>query len=317
MKKTILFIVSVVTILSANIFAQRTTDIEGGKDNPYVSRFKGSVMEWYQQKNFDHYFVIMDKDNNHQLESHEIEGKVTRLQYSSAKEHASFEIYKSYESALKSAGFEILISLNDKAGPARASFDENIYSEEFNGFNPLPRGAIGPDGRDGYGYIVAKGNKNGEEVYVVVYVTYYGWPLTTIDVVEVKPMEKDLVTAKLIDSELKSNGHIAIYDIHFDTGKSEVKIESAVALKNIAEFLNGHKDKKYIIVGHTDNTGDFDSNMKLSFDRATSVVAELIGKYGVSDKMLKVYGVGQVAPVTTNLTNKGKAGNRRIELVEQ
>lgn len=315
MKKVVLFIVSAVTLLSANVFAQRTTDIQDGEDSPYISRFNGSIMQWYQHQNFAQYFVVMDENNDHKLESHEIEGELTRIQYSSAKEHSSFELYKSYENALKTAGFTILLSLNDKAGPARGAFDDNIYNQEFNGFNSLPSGSKKPDGRDGYGYIVAKGDKNGKEVYIVIYVSYYGWPLTTIDVVEVKPMGEGLVTAKLINSEIETNGHIAIYDIHFDSGKSVIKPESVTALKNIAEYLNNHNNQKFLIVGHTDNTGDFDTNMKLSFDRATSVIIELISKYTVAKEQLKPYGVGSVAPVAANTTQKGKFKNRRVEIV--
>ncbi|MEA3496595.1 MAG: hypothetical protein U9R42_11215 [Bacteroidota bacterium] len=40
-------------MISTNFFAQRTIDIEEEKDYSLVSRFKGSIMEWYQVRNFD------------------------------------------------------------------------------------------------------------------------------------------------------------------------------------------------------------------------------------------------------------------------
>ncbi len=126
-----------------------------------------------------------------------------------------------------------------------------------------------------------------------------------------------MVTVKNMEEGISKNGHIAVYDIHFDTGKSSIKPESADALKNIADYLNAHKDKKFIIVGHTDNTGDFEANLKLSLERAQSVVNELISKYTVKSEQLKVYGDGQTAPVTSNSTEEGKAKNRRVEIVEQ
>ena len=42
--KSIFIVVIFITITSVNLFAQRTTDIEGGKDYPLVSRFEGSVI---------------------------------------------------------------------------------------------------------------------------------------------------------------------------------------------------------------------------------------------------------------------------------
>jgi outer membrane protein OmpA-like peptidoglycan-associated protein len=70
-------------------------------------------------------------------------------------------------------------------------------------------------------------------------------------------------------------------------------------------------------VGHTDNVGDFDSNMKLSKDRATAIMNELVTKYDVDANQLKAYGVANLSPITSNLTDEGKAKNRRVEIVEQ
>jgi len=71
-----------------------------------------------------------------------------------------------------------------------------------------------------------------------------------------------------------------------------------------------------LIAGHTDNTGDFDANLKLSTERAQAVTNELVTKYGVKSEQLKAYGDGQTSPVATNKTDEGKAKNRRVEIVE-
>jgi outer membrane protein OmpA-like peptidoglycan-associated protein len=70
-------------------------------------------------------------------------------------------------------------------------------------------------------------------------------------------------------------------------------------------------------VGHTDNVGGVDYNMKLSQARADAVVKALTTKYKVNPQSLKAYGVGQLAPVAPNKTEDGRAKNRRVELVEQ
>jgi len=295
------------------VFAQRTTDIEGGKDYPLVSRFKGSVIEWYQTYDFNRYYMLSLKDNT--IKPYEIDGKVTRIQYSSQPQHSVFEIFKSYENALKNAGFQILLTL-DKTN-CGVNLSEQLYIGEFNGLNALPAGAsIKPDFKEGeFAYLAAKKKVSDKDVYVVVYITYYNWPLITFDAIEVQSMEKGLVSVKDLETDLSQNGHIAIYDIHFDTGSSEIKSGSEEALKNIAEYLNAHAGMKFLIVGHTDNTGDFDANVKLSEARALAVKNALENSYHVNAGQLKTFGAGPVAPVATNTTDKGRAKNRRVEIV--
>ena len=71
------------------------------------------------------------------------------------------------------------------------------------------------------------------------------------------------------------------------------------------------------MVGHTDNVGTFEANMKLSRDRAESVVRELSGKYLIAADRLKPHGVSSLAPVGSNDSEDGKQKNRRVELVKQ
>lgn len=313
MKKVTLVLVVVALMISTNLFAQRTKDIEGSKDYPLVSRFKGSVIEWYQIRNFDRYFILSLQDNK--ISNYEVDGKITRIQYSVGKEHSVFEIYKSYENSLKETGFEILTTLNDEN--CGVNLQEQLYNDEFHGLNKLPRAALNP-GDDEFYYLAVKKQIDDKDIYIVVYTAFErGDLLVTFDAIEVQSIDKGLVSVKDLETNLSKNGHIAIYDIHFDTGKSDIKPNSDSALNNIAEYLNVHSDKKYLIVGHTDNTGDFEANLKLSEARAGTVMNELITKYSVKAEQLKAYGDGSTAPVASNSTNDGKAKNRRVEIVEQ
>lgn len=315
MKKSVFTLVTIAIMVSTNLFAQITSDINGSKDFPLVSRFKNSHIAWYQVKNFDKYFMLSLKDNN--LDRYEINGKITRIQYESQKEHSVFEIYKSYEVALKNAGFEILLTL-DKTN-CGINLSEQLYNSEFHGLNALTdRNSIGNNFRDDqYTYLSAKKHIEGKDIYVIIYVTVYETPLITFDAIEVQSMDEGLVSVKDLNENLSKKGHIAIYDILFNSNTSSIKKESAEALKNIAEYLSNNKDEKYIIVGHTDNTGKFDLNIELSKKRADSVKNELVNKYNVEAEQLKTYGVGSTSPITTNLTKEGKAKNRRVEIVLQ
>lgn len=71
------------------------------------------------------------------------------------------------------------------------------------------------------------------------------------------------------------------------------------------------------VVGHTDNVGTLSSNMDLSKRRADAVVNVLVSKYGIDAKRLYAAGVGPLSPVVANKIEKGRAKNRRVELVKQ
>ena len=57
-------------------------------------------------------------------------------------------------------------------------------------------------------------------------------------------------------------GKVAVYGIYFDTGKSNIKPESDPSLSEIAKMLQANTNLKVYVVGHTDNVGSFDNNLK-------------------------------------------------------
>lgn len=97
----------------------------------------------------------------------------------------------------------------------------------------------------------------------------------------------------------------------FETGKSTLKPESQEQLKNMSEILKAYPTMEIKLGGYTDNTGVAASNLKLSGDRAKSVMAELV-KMGVEAKRVNAEGYGDQFPVASNDTEEGRAQNRRI-----
>jgi len=110
---------------------------------------------------------------------------------------------------------------------------------------------------------------------------------------------------------------VAVYGIHFDTGKAEVKPDSAGTLGEIAKLLQADPKLKLYVVGHTDNVGALAANVDLSQRRAAAVVQSLTGQYRVDASRLLAEGAGPYAPVAANDTEAGRAQNRRVELVRQ
>jgi len=131
-------------------------------------------------------------------------------------------------------------------------------------------------------------------------------------------MNQDVVAdASSMAKSIKETGKVAVYGIYFDTGKSVLKTESKPALDEISKLLKADPKLKLYVVGHTDNTGVFESNIQLSTERSIAVMHALITQYSVNADRLRSFGDGPTCPVATNETEEGKALNRRVELVKQ
>jgi outer membrane protein OmpA-like peptidoglycan-associated protein len=135
-------------------------------------------------------------------------------------------------------------------------------------------------------------------------------------IVTVKEMKQEVTAdASSISDELNKSGHIAIYGIHFETGKAAILPDSESVLGEIAKMMQENPTVKLSVEGHTDNVGTAASNQALSEKRAQAVVSWLTG-HGVAASRLQAKGWGQSKPVADNGTEDGKAKNRRVELVK-
>jgi len=101
-------------------------------------------------------------------------------------------------------------------------------------------------------------------------------------------------------------------NIFFETGKATLKDESFQQLNTVVEFMKDNPTLKLEISGHTDNVGALAYNLKLSENRAKSVVNYLVSQ-GIGADRLTFKGYGSKQPVAPNTTAAGKAQNRRVE----
>jgi outer membrane protein OmpA-like peptidoglycan-associated protein len=141
--------------------------------------------------------------------------------------------------------------------------------------------------------------------------------ITETIVIETQLTQDVVANAAALSGGLSSNGHAVVNGILFDTGKAEVKPESAPALVEVAKLLKQDPKLKLYVVGHTDNVGVLAANMDLSKRRAAAVVQLLITQYAVTAERLQAYGDGPYAPIASNDTEDGRTVNRRVELVKQ
>lgn len=177
--------------------------------------------------------------------------------------------------------------------------------------------AIGGEAYETHYHTYLKFTKDGNEIWADVRINLYGkW--YNITIIEKKAMKQEVTAdAKFMAEGINSTGHVSIYGIYFDFNRSNLKPESEPALSEIAKLLNENRNLKIFIVGHTDNVGAIEYNMKLSKARAETVVKALKTKYKVNPQQMRAFGVGQLAPVASNDTEEGKAKNRRVEITKQ
>jgi outer membrane protein OmpA-like peptidoglycan-associated protein len=102
--------------------------------------------------------------------------------------------------------------------------------------------------------------------------------------------------------------------LQFGTNDATLQPSSNEQLQNVAEILKAYPKVKIRIGGYTDNTGDKAANMKLSDERAKSVMSEL-EKLGVDKSRMSAKGYGDQHAIAPNETEEGRQKNRRISLL--
>jgi len=305
-------------------------DSPGTADHPVVSRYTGSFIDGQQVIDFTDYTLpvgpaVKDADGQPRpSEKISLEGKVTRTMYRGPQERSTLEIQRNYKSALESAGFEILFACG--GSECGRLFHWIFYHEMGQRIGSTKTAKSAFDIPQDLRYVAAKGRAGDRTVHVSVLIAFDAGfselskqPVTLLEVIESEEMDTGMVTidAKAMAKGIDATGHIAIYGVYFDTNSADIKAESAPTLAEISTLLADRPSLKLLVVGHTDNQGDYDYNMGLSGRRSEAVVRSLTGEYGIDVSRLRSAGVGYLAPVSSNDTEAGREKNRRVELVKQ
>ncbi|GAL67643.1 DUF5723 family protein [Jejuia pallidilutea] len=116
-----------------------------------------------------------------------------------------------------------------------------------------------------------------------------------------------------VTEEIQNNLNAFARTILFDSGTAMIKPESNTILMEIVQILKTYPSAGFTIEGHTDSTGGEDLNRELSEARANSVKDFLV-KNGIDANRLLTVGYGESKPIFSNITNYGRARNRRVEI---
>lgn len=118
-----------------------------------------------------------------------------------------------------------------------------------------------------------------------------------------------------VGKQLELTGRATLDDLFFETGSSDLGEQEFASLTGLASFLNSRPDWHVVLVGHTDTDGALDANIALSRRRAIAVMNRLVDSLGVDAGQVAADGVGFLAPRASNLTEEGRALNRRVEVI--
>lgn len=299
--------VMLVFLLSVGVFAEKGEDL-------IIPLYAGSEIRFDDFFGFEEFSFVLNESTILTEE-----GYLRRLYCLAPIDRSPFEILKNYEQAIKNENGTVLFRTRK---PQEIRFEEGSFRNIFGEVRKSHGSAYNAFPYNITEYLVARLNIYEKEFYIILAAgrgelserdsTFY-----ELVFLEMESMKMGMITQANIATRLEDHGKIAIYELLFETGESEIKADSAPALQVIAEYLNANQEQKVIIVGHTDNVGDFDFNLKLSQERANTVVARLSSDYGVNPDQMKPFGAGPVAPVASNDTEEGRAKNRRVEMVKQ
>ena len=101
--------------------------------------------------------------------------------------------------------------------------------------------------------------------------------------------------------------------INFIRSSTQITTESLPYLNDLLHLFKGDNDKSIIIEGHSDNSGDYRQNVKLSKERALAI-KKFLTDNGIDKNKIKVKGYGPSKPRYSNSSEANKIKNRRVEI---
>jgi len=104
--------------------------------------------------------------------------------------------------------------------------------------------------------------------------------------------------------------------INFEYDSSALNPRAKTLLGKLGRIFQGELGEAvFILAGHADSTGPATYNLGLSLKRASAVQTLLTNKYYIQAARIILKAYGEDKPIATNLTDEGRAKNRRVEFI--
>jgi OOP family OmpA-OmpF porin len=104
-----------------------------------------------------------------------------------------------------------------------------------------------------------------------------------------------------------------VHGITFGYDSAEIRGDSEPILARLYEGLRNDSSAAIVIEGHTSSEGADAYNRQLSERRAQAVVANLVGR-GLVKNRVSAIGAGESRPIAPNTDESGRSLNRRVEV---
>ena len=96
--------------------------------------------------------------------------------------------------------------------------------------------------------------------------------------------------------------------------RKKARLGRTIRVEPVIALAKGYPRFSIVVEGHTDNRGPPEENAALGTARAKAI-AQVITDAGVEKDRLRVSGKGDAEPVADNSTLRGRALNRRVDVV--
>ena len=103
--------------------------------------------------------------------------------------------------------------------------------------------------------------------------------------------------------------------VEFATDSAQIDPAYYDQVNSVGEYMKKYPTTTAVIEGHTDSLGTADHNLRLSQQRADSVVNYLMEKFGIETSRLSAKGYGATRRIAYNNTEAGRQLNRRINAI--
>lgn len=122
----------------------------------------------------------------------------------------------------------------------------------------------------------------------------------------------DLSALALLNDQDLNNSVVRASTVLFDNGKATFTKAFEPQLEKVLDLMTEHPQLSVVIEAHTDANGGDDFNLKLSQQRAQSIL-DFFAQHGADTGRLVPIGHGENHPIADNKTADGRAQNRRVE----
>ncbi|MEJ8856651.1 OmpA family protein [Variovorax robiniae] len=133
---------------------------------------------------------------------------------------------------------------------------------------------------------------------------------------QLPPSLPPVLSATELGRSLDLNGKVVVGGILFDA-RHELLPSNKLALDQIGTLMKQRPALRLHVAVHTDNIGSLASNREISQRQAHAICVALVMDYGIARNRLTANGLGSLSPVVSNQSGRGRARNRRVELVAQ